>query len=80
MFRSIPAFSSPLRTRLAESAETRDADISTAESFSRSLSMNIRVPDAINLAIAKRIGAAVATLDKGLAANATALGLTVLTV
>jgi predicted nucleic acid-binding protein len=67
------------RTTLAEPAETRESDIRQADGFIRALSMNVRAPDAINLAIAKRIGAAVATFDKGLAANATALGIDVLT-
>jgi len=59
----------------ADLAEVVSRDIQTAESFIRRLDLNIRAPDAINLAIASRLDVPVATFDRGMAACATALGI-----
>lgn len=63
--------------RFADIAETRDSDMQVAAAIIRRLELNVRAPDAINLAIARRLGAAVATFDKGMATNAAALGIAV---
>lgn len=47
----------------------------SAEAYIRRLDLNIRAPDAIDLAIASRLGAPVATFDRGMAVNAKALGI-----
>ena len=61
--------------KYADLAEVVGSDIQTAEAFIRRLNLNIRAPDAINLAIAKRLGAPIATFDHGMAANAKVLGI-----
>lgn len=61
----------------AENAEMTAADIRLAITIIRRLDLNIRAPDAIHLAIALRLGASVATFDRGMAANAQMLGVTV---
>ncbi len=61
----------------AESAhrvETRPADIAVATAFLRRLDLSLRSPDAINIAIAQRLSATLATLDRRMSANAIALG------
>lgn len=50
------------------------ADISTAESFIRRLDLNLRAPDAIHIAIALRLDAALATFDERMADCARLLG------
>ena len=50
-------------------------DVRTAQGFIRRLDLNVRAPDAINLAIASRLGAPIATFDRGMAACATTLGI-----
>ena len=50
-------------------------DVQTAQGFIRRLDLNVRAPDAINLAIARRLGAPIATFDRGMAACATTLGI-----
>ena len=59
----------------ADLAEVLSSDIQTAEAYIRRLALNIRAPDAINRAIASRLGAPVATFDSGMAVNAKALGI-----
>ena len=59
----------------ADLAEVAAIDVQTAEGFIRRLDLNIRAPDAINLAIASRLGAPIATFDQGMAACATTLGI-----
>jgi predicted nucleic acid-binding protein len=43
----------------------------------RRLDLNLRAPDAINLAIALRLGAALATFDRRMTENARTLGLAI---
>ena len=50
------------------------ADISLAEGFVRRLDLNLRAPDAINIAMAMRLGADLATFDERMAEAARALG------
>jgi len=54
------------------------ADIASATAFLRRLDLALRAPDAINIAIAQRIGADLLTFDDQMAASARALGVTVL--
>lgn len=44
-----------------------------AEAFLRRLDLAIRTPDALNIAITQRIGAALATFDQKMAASAGSL-------
>ena len=60
--------------RGADRAETQSADIVAATAFLRRLDLPLRAPDAINIAIALRLAAALGTLDKQMGANAAALG------
>jgi predicted nucleic acid-binding protein len=60
-----------------ERAETIHADVATAERALRRLDMNLRAPDALNIAIAQRIGATLMTFDDKMAACAKALGVPV---
>ena len=62
------------RTRSVERAETLPVDVAVAESFLRRLDLSLRTADAINIAIAQRLGATLATLDKRMAADAGVLG------
>jgi predicted nucleic acid-binding protein len=50
------------------------ADVRAAEAFVRRLDLSLRAPDAINIAIATRLGAALMTFDDGMAKCARALG------
>jgi uncharacterized protein len=58
---------------LPNGPKTTASDIASAASFIRRLDLNLRAPDAINIAIADRIGAALATFDDRMAAAARAL-------
>jgi uncharacterized protein len=60
--------------RAAQRAQTSSADIRTAETFLRRLDVTLRTPDAINLAIAQRVGATLVTFDAKMAAAARTLG------
>lgn len=53
-------------------------DVTSAAGFLRRLDLALRAPDAINIAIAQRIGADLLTFDVQMAAGARALGTTVL--
>ncbi|HVH76374.1 MAG TPA: hypothetical protein VM755_15780 [Stellaceae bacterium] len=55
------------------------ADIAAADAFLRRLDLNLRAPDAINIAIAQRLGADLMTFDERMTANARALGLALYT-
>ena len=59
-------------------AETTTRDIRAAESMLRRLDLTLRAPDAINLAVAQRLAADLATFDAKMAACASKLGITVL--
>jgi predicted nucleic acid-binding protein len=65
------------RAHSADSVEIAPADISAATAIIRRLDLNLRAPDAINLAVAERLGAAIATFDSRMADNARTLGITV---
>jgi uncharacterized protein len=64
--------------RAAEPAETETADIATATAFLRRLDVGLRTPDALNIAIAFRLGVEIATFDATMAASAMALSIKVL--
>jgi len=57
--------------------EMRTYDIRAAEDFLRSFGLGLRAPDAINIAIARRMGAELATFDKKMAQSARKLGISV---
>jgi hypothetical protein len=50
------------------------ADIRAADTFLRRLDLNLRTPEAIHIAIARRLGAELATFDVRMAESAEALG------
>lgn len=58
-------------------AETTAQDVRTTEAWLRRLDLNLRAPDALNIAIAKRLGASLATFDHRMAEAALALGVEV---
>jgi uncharacterized protein len=64
--------------RAAGRALTTSADVASAAAFLRRLDLPLRTPDALNIAIAQRIGADILTFDDQMAASARALGTTVL--
>ena len=73
------AFSN-LDTWVARSAyreEVTTADIDEATRILRRLDVNLRTPDAIHTAIARRLEATLVTFDRSMAAGARALGITV---
>lgn len=59
--------------RAARRIETMPVDVSTAESFVRRLDLVLRAPDAVNIAIAQRLNASLATFDRQMAKAAEAL-------
>ena len=63
--------------RVAGRVETSPADVSTAAAYLRRLDLTLRTPDALNIAIAQRIGAELLTFDQKMAASASTLGLMV---
>jgi predicted nucleic acid-binding protein len=63
--------------RAAQRVETIAADIAAATGFIRRLDLTLRTPDAVNIAIAQRAGAILATFDTRMAGSAAALGLAV---
>jgi predicted nucleic acid-binding protein len=65
--------------RTARRVETTTADVRAAEAFLRRLDLTLRTPDALNIAIAQRTGAALATFDERMAVAAGALAVDVVT-
>ncbi|HEY1837553.1 MAG: type II toxin-antitoxin system VapC family toxin [Rhizomicrobium sp.] len=61
--------------RYAQKAQTLAADIHVAETMLRRLDLTLRAPDAISLAIARRLRAELATFDVRMAESARALGI-----
>ncbi len=61
--------------RAMQRVETIPADVRAADGYLRRLDLTLRTPDALNIAIAQRIGATLATFDKRMAASARALGM-----
>jgi len=62
-----------LAPRVVQRIETSSADIKSAETFLRRPDLALRAPDAINIAIAERIGASLMTFDDKMAASARTL-------
>jgi predicted nucleic acid-binding protein len=60
--------------RTAQRLEIRADDIAGATAFLRRLDLTLRAPDAINIAIAQRVGATLVTFDDKMIASARALG------
>ncbi|HWE98435.1 MAG TPA: type II toxin-antitoxin system VapC family toxin [Caulobacteraceae bacterium] len=61
--------------RFGPRLEIDGADVAQAERYLRHLDLNLRTPDAINIALAERHSAALATFDVRMADSARALGL-----
>ncbi|MFD2182586.1 type II toxin-antitoxin system VapC family toxin [Rhodoplanes azumiensis] len=64
--------------REARRVEVTASDVALCTTFIRRLDLNLRAPDAINIAIAQRIGARLLTFDVGMEAVARKLGVPVL--
>ena len=60
--------------RTTQLARISAADIIAAEVFLRRLDLALRTPDAINIAMAQRMGATLVTFDKKMAAAARSIG------
>lgn len=58
----------------AAAAETLPTDMRDAGAMLQRLDMTLRMPDAVHIAIARRLGAELATFDMRVAADARALG------
>ncbi|MBV9750091.1 MAG: type II toxin-antitoxin system VapC family toxin [Acetobacteraceae bacterium] len=63
--------------RATRRVETAAADVKAAEAFLRRLDLTLRTPDALNIAIAQRVGATLGTFDEKMAGSARALGASV---
>ena len=57
--------------------ETMTSDVAAAAAFVRRLDLPLRTPDVLNIAIARRMAATLATFDARMASNAEALGVAV---
>jgi predicted nucleic acid-binding protein len=64
--------------RKARRAETTAKDVAAAAALLRRLDLRLRTPDAVNIAIVRRIGADLLTYDEKMATCARMLGLMVL--
>ncbi len=64
-------------TRTTLRVEATSADMTSAAAFIRRLDLNLRTPDALHIAIADRLGTALATFDTRMATNAAVLGVAV---
>jgi uncharacterized protein len=64
--------------RAAERLFSSSDDVASAATLLRRLDLPLRTPDAINLAIALRVGAQLLTFDKKMAASARTLGIVVI--
>jgi predicted nucleic acid-binding protein len=60
--------------RETERVHTTGSDVASANAFLRRLDLGIRTPDALNIAIAQRIGAELFTFDEQMAIDARTLG------
>ena len=63
------------RAEVATSVEVRPGDVQSAYAFVRRFDLMLHAPDALHLAIAKRLGAGLVTLDRALARAARTLGI-----
>ena len=61
-------------SRTTEWVTTAAADVKAAQAYLRRLDLTLRTPEALNIAIAQRAGAALATFDEKMAGGARALG------
>jgi uncharacterized protein len=61
-------------SRATQRVEICPADVSTAQAFLRRLDLTLRTPDALNIAIAQRNAAILATFDEKMASSARTLG------
>jgi predicted nucleic acid-binding protein len=64
-----------ITARAARRIEITPADITAATAFLRRLDLTLRTPDAINVALAQRVGAQLLTFDRQMAKAARALGM-----
>ena len=64
-------------TEVTSRVETSPADIAAANTFLRRLDLPLRTADAINIAIAQRLAATLATFDVKMGQSAKALGMAV---
>jgi predicted nucleic acid-binding protein len=64
-------------TESTQQTETIAGDLAQAAALLRRLDTNLRTPDAIHIAIARRLGADLLTFDRKMAASAKALGVPV---
>jgi predicted nucleic acid-binding protein len=64
----------------ARVVETTANDIATAISFLRRRDVALRAPDAINIALSQRLGAALATFDQRMARDAEIVGVATVTI
>ena len=60
--------------RATQRVEVSPADVRNAEAFVRRLDVPLRTPDALNIAIAQRITATLATFDQKMSLAAKVLG------
>ncbi len=65
------------RLRVAETMGVLSSDVTAAASFIRRLDLTLRMADAINIAMAQRIGATLATFDVKMRDSARAIGVPV---
>ena len=75
--RAILAAFDAWRLRVADTTGILSSDVTTAASFIRGLDLTLRTADAINIAMAERIGATLATFDVKMGDSARAIGVPV---
>jgi uncharacterized protein len=63
--------------RLTERTELNAGDIAAATAYMRRLDLTLLTPDALHIAIARRVDAILVTFDRAMAAAARALGMAV---
>jgi predicted nucleic acid-binding protein len=57
--------------------EAEPSDMAAAADYMRGLELNLRTPDALNIAIAQRLSVTLVTFDDKMAVNARMLGVSV---
>lgn len=60
--------------------DLRPGDLQAAAAFMRRLDLSLRTPDAIHVAMAQRVNAALATLDRRMATDAASIGIPIVQV
>jgi uncharacterized protein len=73
--RSLSTFDASV-ARIAQRTRLESGDLDAANAYLRRFDLKLRTADAINVAIAQRLGAALATFDKKMQAAAARLGTT----